>query len=443
MNTVQNKLVRLFLIVSLLAGIGAAAHADNPNLGTLVIAGGAVSDDNSELFETFLDAMPNRDNGNIAILTTASGSPVESAEHMRQVFQRYGIDANRIFHVRVAVRDDDSTPKVDESRWAKNVDDGFEIAKIRKADAIWLAGGDQSRYMQVLANDEGLPGNMLAEIFNRLYSGAVVGGTSAGAAVMSDPMITSGGSMGALLGPSGDEESDSHGDLWAGEGLTTNHGFGLFQYGLVDQHFGERARLGRLAVALQRMAKPQRMGFGIDEDTALVMNLANHSLSVVGAGNVTLLWARDAEWRRDGGRLAITGMSVSVLSSGDRLSFTDGVVQPSDYKKPTVGDEYNSYNPGAGGGMAMPSESLARTLGSELLDNDKAETLERYSFETGSVPKSIREGTGVLYRFTQQPESKGYWGRDAAGKSRYTVVAVGFDIIPVNVRIDTIGQELK
>ncbi|MEM7292173.1 MAG: hypothetical protein AAF420_02100 [Pseudomonadota bacterium] len=109
---------------------------------------------------------------------------------------------------------------------------------------------------------------------------------------------------------------------------------------------------------------------------------------------------------------------------------------PADYFKPTVGNEYNDHKPTATGGMATPNKRLARMLGEHLLDNKGAVELERYTVSVSdSMSRSERDerkldADGVLYRFIQSEESAGYFGYDAGGVSRYTVLKVGFDVIP-------------
>lgn len=415
--------------VLLLALAGPASAGD---AGTLVIAGGAVRYDNAALFTAFFEAMPDRNNGRIAVITAASSSPAATAARFREGVARYGIDGDRIAHVRLAVRDDASTPHIDESRWSGNAADPVEVQKVLAADAIWLAGGDQSRYVAALGRGQAAT-PMLEALRQRLEDGAVIGGTSAGAAVMSDPMITGGGSFGALLEIRSARSDEDPGEFASGEALSVGNGLGFFPLGIVDQHFGERARLGRLAASLEILPAPRRLGFGVDEDTALIVDLATDTLGVAGRGNVTLLDGRQARWIRDNSRLAIRDLSVSVFSPGDRLVFDGGRYTPAAYLEPTTSNEYNDYPPGRGGGMALPQRSLARTLGAELLDNAATKRLQRYSFEVGSDGT----GPGFLYHFRQTKNSRGYWGYDDDGRSRYTVIAVGFDILPVNVRIET------
>ena len=405
----------------LLAGVAAAAAE-----GTLVVAGGAVRADNAAVYGAFIGALPDAD-GRIAVISAASASPVGSAQDFATALGRYGVAADRIVHIELAVTDDDDTD-FDERNWADNGSNAAEVAKLAGAAGIWFTGGDQRRITEVLLDDAGEATPMLAAIRALHAEGAAVGGTSAGAAIMSDPMITGGDPVTALLGPAS-----------GGEALTMDSGLGFFIPGLVDQHFDARARLGRVAVALRALQPARRIAIGVDENTAFVYTHGDALIAVVGAGNVTLVDGRNASWRRIGDAMAIKGLDVSVLSPGDRFSLADGGYRPADYLAPTVGNEYGDYGVVSGGGMALPTTSLARMLGTELLDNKGARVLERTSF---ILPHSANtsEAPGVLYRFTQTDASLGFWGYDADGESRYSVIGVQFDVVPLSVTIRPVSE---
>ena len=397
----------------------AAACVEADETRTLVIAGGAVSPDNATIYEAFIDAMADPSGDRVAVISAASGSPVESMLRTVDTLGRYGIEPARVSHVHIAVMDDASTPDVDERRWAANAGNAEEIAKIEQAGAIWFAGGDQLRLTTVLLDKDGGPTPMLKALRRRLNAGAAIGGTSAGAAIMSDPMIARGHSLAALL------RDDS-----VGEALQVADGLGFFPHGLVDQHFDANARLGRMAVALGRLEESQRLGFGIDEDTALVYVLGEKSLTVAGSGNLTVIDGRQARWQETEGGVRIQGLVISVLSPGDTISVDGGEFAPSAYLAPTIGNEYRNAEPVQGGGIALPAMRLADLLGEELLDNVGASMVDRYSFAvTGADVLAVR------FRFTQMPDSAGYWGNDDQGRSRYSVFGVRLDIEPVGMQL--------
>jgi cyanophycinase len=132
---------------------------------------------------------------------------------------------------------------------------------------------------------------------------------------MSDPMIASGDARVALAAPVrrmgvGASGTDS-------EGLVLAPGLGFLPGILADQHFGERGRLGRLLVALAERPRTQRLGLGVDEDTAVIIDLARRRATVAGKGRA---WVVDA--RR--GRLATpplgaTEVRLSLATAGQAI----------------------------------------------------------------------------------------------------------------------------
>jgi cyanophycinase len=133
--------------------------------------------------------------------------------------------------------------------------------RLEGATGIWFGGGDQSRLTAALLHTK-----VQEAIAVRYHAGAVVGGTSAGAAVMSTPMLT-----GDEKRPGGDRppEKDS-GDAYltiARGNVVTAEGFGLMPGVIVDQHFLRRHRNNRLLSLV--LENPGLVGVGIDESTAL------------------------------------------------------------------------------------------------------------------------------------------------------------------------------
>ncbi|QIG53644.1 cyanophycinase [Altererythrobacter sp. BO-6] len=390
------------------------AHADS---GTLVIVGGGLQPDNAEVFTAFLDARPDG-TPKFVIIPAASGEPQQSADAFRETLIAHGVDPAAILLVELAMVDDPSTESVDEASWRDNSHNPVEIAKIEQAGAIWFTGGDQSRISALLIASDGHDSPMLASIRARLEAGAVIGGTSAGAAIMSDPMITQGDTLAALA------------PQVPGESLEFGRGLGFAGDVLIDQHFGQRARLGRLAAALTDRRQALKIGMGIDEDTALLVDRAAHTARVVGTGYVTILDARFAH-RNAEGRPAINGLMVGLGASGDTIDLANASIAPAPFKRPTLGREYFDAATPSGGGMALAGQSLAEVAGEGLLDNSAAQQVVRHSF-VGEF--------GVTYRFTQTEVSHGWWGRGPNGTARYTLSGIGFDIEPIEVTIKRAGN---
>lgn len=271
--------------------------------GALVIAGGAIAPDNAALARAFLDRRP-AGRPAIAIVPAASGEPMASFEAARALFTAHGARAEDIRLVPVATEDDPGTP-ADERSWANAGSSPSALAAVEGAGAIWFTGGDQARIMATLVTADGSETPLLATIRAAHAAGAVVGGTSAGAAVMSNPMLTGGDPRAAVAAPSTDLEA-----------VATAPGLGLFTAGIVDQHFGQRGRLPRLLFVLARLAPTRRLGFGVDENTAMVV--ADGRLSVVGAGLVTIADARRARLRSGPG-LGLSGLALAWLADGQSM----------------------------------------------------------------------------------------------------------------------------
>lgn len=262
--------------------------------GTVVVVGGALKDDNAAVYRAMIDAMPDdapADGPKVVIIPAASGIAGRSTTRSARAFTAHGVDPSQIAIVKLAMVDDPDTPDVDESRWAGGASDPQEVAKVRSAGLIWFLGGDQLRIIAALVGQEGSDSPMLAAIRERLAAGAMVGGTSAGAAVMGEHMIGCGSPEVALTAPvsrdlndcSGKEESEG------GVPLVLSKGLGFLPGIVFDQHFSERGRLTRLVRAVACIEADAVMGIGVDEDSAFVFDLAQETGYAAGRGTVTIV----------------------------------------------------------------------------------------------------------------------------------------------------------
>ncbi|MFN8090671.1 MAG: cyanophycinase, partial [Vicinamibacteria bacterium] len=132
--------------------------------------------------------------------------------------------------------------------------------RIAAYGSVYFTGGDQAQIVAALA-PHGRETPVLAAIRAAQAAGGLVAGSSAGAAMMSQPMILGGTSIeSAIHGVTEDPDKP---------GLLMGAGLGFFPWGMLDQHFIKRGRLGRLVVAMNRAGV--RRGFGVDENTALLV----------------------------------------------------------------------------------------------------------------------------------------------------------------------------
>jgi cyanophycinase len=168
---------------------------------------------------------------------------------------------------------------------------------LEHADGVFLTGGNQLRLSTTLG------GTVVAQTLRRRnLEGQHVAGTSAGAAIMSEHMIAF-----------GDEGSTPRADM-----VTLAPGLGLTEKLIVDQHFRQRDRLGRLLTALAY--NPKAIGLGLDEDTAAFLD-ADDRLEVHGSGAITIVDPQDVEYtsmdssHRDD-PVCVIGLRLHVLTEG-------------------------------------------------------------------------------------------------------------------------------
>ncbi|HEY8598086.1 MAG TPA: cyanophycinase [Thermomicrobiales bacterium] len=176
--------------------------------------------------------------------------------------------------------------------------DRATAAPLADATGIFIGGGNQMRLAAILG---GTP--IEAAIHARHAAGAVIAGTSAGASILSRHMVA--------MGSSGTAPRSRMAQLAAG--------FGLIDTAIVDQHFRQRNRIGRLLslVALN----PAQLGLGVDEDTAAIIT-ADGEMTILGRGTVIVVdgqrMSSDSAGQADGRPLNITDVTLHALANGAR-----------------------------------------------------------------------------------------------------------------------------
>lgn len=217
---------------------GRAARSDASRGHLLIVGGGPIPDG---ILDRFL-ALAGGKGARIVVFPMASEDPDAGVE-LTEDFRMLGAAADRIALTHEQADAEDAAER------------------LTGVTGIWFGGGDQSRLTAALRGTR-----TERAIRERFRQGAVVGGTSAGAAVMTTPMIT-----GDEKQPGGDRPpaKDSP-DAWmtiAREDVVTAEGFDLLPGAIVDQHFVRRRRNNRLLSLV--LEHPDRVGVGIDESTAL------------------------------------------------------------------------------------------------------------------------------------------------------------------------------
>jgi cyanophycinase len=251
--------------------------------GALVISGGNSSSNLPQIDDAFVELGGGNDAIHILIVPTSSGGPSASAvsSMMSSYGGRYGITEDQFSVLQVT------------GNTRELADDPTEVAKVNQATAIWFTGGDQYLVTNALWRSDGTPSNVLQAMFDRWDEGnIVIGGSSAGAAIMSRVMIGGGLSVGALAYDHISERALYNGDdYYYGALLVNETGFGFFEGGVVDQHFNTRDRLGRLIEAAYVEGQQSR-GFGVGENSAMIYNHTTKDISVI--GEVMIVDTRDA-----------------------------------------------------------------------------------------------------------------------------------------------------
>lgn len=255
--------------------------------GALVIVGGGPRP--PEIRQRFVDLAGGAGKANVIVFAMASEECKEGGDDEVATLRTMGVDAESRCLTR-AEADADSN-----------------VARVSKATGIWFGGGDQSRLTGILKGTR-----VEQAMHDRYAAGAVVGGTSAGAAVMSAVMLT-----GDERHRGGDRLPSDSGDAYltiARDNVITVPGFGFITNAVVDQHFFRRKRHNRLVSVV--LEHPELVGVGIDESTALVVDSVG-KWSIIGASAAIIYDARHATITPPGAKiLGASGLTVSVLPAG-------------------------------------------------------------------------------------------------------------------------------
>ncbi|MBN2346143.1 MAG: cyanophycinase, partial [Candidatus Aminicenantes bacterium] len=240
----MKKLLCLFpVLLALPALLPSAAPGGQ---GSLVIVGGGLDAARERVLRRIIELGGGTERIRLAIIPAGSIEPALSGRENAADFIGQGVPAERVRVFPIAVVDDPTTTDVDEAQWKGNGSSEDLARDMRECTAVYFVGGDQIRYTQALKKADGTDTPLLRAIREVHAAGGVIGGTSAGAAMMCDPMICDGYSMkaltcGAAFAPASCPEA---------KGVSLSTGLGFFRDGLVDQHFLRRGRIGRLLMAL-------------------------------------------------------------------------------------------------------------------------------------------------------------------------------------------------
>lgn len=402
-----SKLLTVFLAsILLVAGAMQGVYAEESTesaKGTLVIIGGNLETNNAEVYNKMIELSGGKEKAIIGIFPTASGS-MTSSNSMKQDFEAYGIPSDRVRIIEIT-----------EKNYPDKVNNQEVVNAISECTGLFFVGGDQSRVTKAFYNVDGTNTKALDAVWGVYRKGGMISGSSAGAAIMSNPMIQNATSLEAFdLGVTYDGEKPG---LWVTKGL------GFFEGGIVDQHFSKRGRIGRLAVAL--VHEKMNYGYGIDENSAMVVK--GNEIQVIGASGMFLLDVSKTSTTKSGG---YNNVDVSYIEKGDKYNFATKkfTLDPSKTLIPK-GKEY--YEGNALNTNIFGSDAAKFGLLDDLVDN----TEMQFRGMAFSLDKE-NKGKGVSVVFSKTSSTEGYYDPSEYASS---ALHVRMDIIPIEVKV----KELK
>ena len=274
----------LFLIPSCQSTETGSENASDAPIGSLFIIGGGSRPD--AMVQRMITESGADQTGYVVILPMASSEPDSAIIWSSQQFLDNGVSQVVGFNFMQGISPDES-----------------RLDSLRKASLIYISGGDQNRFMDIVRDTP-----ILDAIHEAYASGAVIAGTSAGAALMSGKMIT-----GTELKYPDYRPTFRSVET---ENLELAEGLGLLNSAIVDQHFVWRSRHNRLLTAILEF--PDLLGIGIDESTALLVK--ENTAEVIGVSQVMVYSNPSREVRNVNGKLGATGLTLDIYLPGEKFS---------------------------------------------------------------------------------------------------------------------------
>ena len=314
-------------------------HASGDTPGPLFVIGGAEDKlRRRDVLTRFVESAGGVD-ARIAVIPTASSLGPEVVEVYDAVFRKLG--AHEVFGARPEDREQANDPALAE--------------RLADATGIFMTGGNQLKLSAVIAGTAF--GDAILAAHRR---GATVGGTSAGASIQSSHMVA--------FGSGGTTPKQRMTQVAAGLGLLPGC--------VIDQHFEQRNRYGRLLMIVSQ--SPQLLGIGVDEDTGAV--ICHHTrgpvLEVVGRGAVTILdgahMVSNAHEAKRNSPILASGVQLHVLPAGARFDMTTRALIPDEAH--VIQEEVDELGPVAE--LAAAGRDL-RKLASDIAAGDVSPTVLR------------------------------------------------------------------
>jgi len=284
-NQIFNRVFILTLLMIFLISFSVQGLAQGRPRGHLFIIGGG--DRPEAMMKRFVELASSFGSGRIVVLPMASATPDETGRNLVEEFKRLG--AKEAVYYNFSRQEAEKHPNA---------------RLLAESGGIFFSGGDQSRVTQAILDTP-----IHKMVLDLYYQGAVIGGTSAGAAVMSELMIT------------GDEvrkPAEGHEfETIESANVILVRGLGLIKSAIIDQHFATRKRHNRLISVIA--VHPELLGIGIDESTAILVN-PDETFEVIGNKNVIIYDPSRAKVNiRNDKAIALRNLTMHILLEGERF----------------------------------------------------------------------------------------------------------------------------
>ena len=345
----------------------------------------------------------------IAILSMASGQAERVAGNVRRVLERHAAVCDWIA-VAPGLPGIDLASAVRDPRW---------IAMAEAADGFFFTGGAQARIVDTLAPG-GQETPLLQAIRRRHAQGALMAGTSAGAAILSEVMFRDAPFVTSVL----------KGQIRQGQEVDRGLGFvdpRLF----VDQHFLKRGRIGRMIPLM--LDRGLRFGLGVEEDSAVLVQGAR--LTLVGGRGALVVDLMDADSSRMNGALRLRGARLNLLDPGDSYDLDTRTLRPLDSK---LAFPVQFRQPGFDPSLEFPRYFLD-ILGDYAIADAMIQVVDGPRPEVRGLAHSAIRRPGddqpdLAFEFIlQRDERTRAWSPLGIGADAYAIADVRLDIEPVRM----------
>ncbi|MEO1122781.1 MAG: cyanophycinase [Cyanobacteria bacterium J06635_15] len=412
-------------------GVSIVLQAPAAFAGSLVLTGGSwafpgsggeAEDYGISIYEEIVELAGGIDNAKIGIISTASSNPERSAGFYLEDFDILYGDAADVAWIPITQDTCDTF---------KNDSTSAIATQIKDRNSFIFTGGDQSFITDCFFNEDPIAQTrtdtaLIEALREQFDAGAVIAGTSAGTAVQPvEPMITNGETYEALR----DGTFSFVGSPPFDNTLYYNPlgGLGFFEYGLIDSHFSERGRQGRLIRLAADLGVETT--YGVDENTALVVTgtgTPDVNFEVLGEGGVFISDLAKAEVGEKNGYWTISGVEATYLTEGDQFNPLTKTASFGN-KNPLTGQSQSvpltenifSYFDDDLGGWTDPRAFTETAI---ALFNSEADTAFGESFESDPT-------YGVT--LTKLLASQGFSGLDSQGNLKVSFENLAIDIEPV------------